>query len=170
MALTCLGQGVGAWWGPSTLGVLGVWEGLGFCRGDTAGPSSGTSHSGGNGVEPRIKMGRHHWAGKQGITQDPNVQLQGRHPPLGRSCCVSALGAASGRVPVLGVSGSCLPARLHRPPLPTWSVTLSVCSLCAAECTRPASFAVSRPPVLTKLSREPACLPGLWVYSLCVIV
>lgn len=82
-------------------------------------------------------MGRHHWAGKGVLTQGLNSWLQDRHPPLGRSCCVSALGAASGCVPVLRVSGSCLPVRLHRPPLPTWSVTLSVCLLCAAECTRP---------------------------------
>lgn len=53
--------------GPSTLGVLGVWEGLGFRKGDTAGPSSGTLHSRGNGVEPRINMGGHPWAGKRGL-------------------------------------------------------------------------------------------------------
>lgn len=53
-----------------------MWEGLGFCRGDTAGPLSGTLQSGGNGVELRIKMGRQPWAGKRGLTQDLNLQLQ----------------------------------------------------------------------------------------------
>lgn len=102
--------------GPSTLGVLGVWEGLGLRRGDTAGASSGTLQRRGDGVKPRINMGGTSLGWKEGLTQDLNLQLQDRYPPLGRSCWVSVWSPP--------LAGNCWASLLRNC---TWGCCLDVC-------------------------------------------
>lgn len=142
-----------------------MWEGLGGSAGETAGPSSGTSHSGGNGVEPRIKWGdiTELESGESRRTRTQLPRVDTRPGPVLLCVCSGRLWTCA----CVGGVRSCLPARLHRPPPPYLvSNAFPVCSLCAAEGTRPPALPFPALQRFEQAKQGASLSPGL-AYSLC---